>query len=69
MGIKNLKNFIKKNAPGAFSEINIKKLSGKSICIDSSILLYKYRYMYVYVYILYNIIYFIYQIRMGLPIY
>jgi flap endonuclease-1 len=46
MGIKNLKGFIKKNAPGAFSEINIKKLSGSTICIDSSILLYKFRYMY-----------------------
>jgi len=46
MGIKNLKGFIKKNAPSAFSEINIKNLAGKSICIDSSILLYKFRYMY-----------------------
>jgi len=46
MGIKGLKKIIKKNAPGSISEINIKSLKGSTICIDSSILLYKYRYTY-----------------------
>jgi flap endonuclease-1 len=46
MGIKGLKTILKKNAPGSFSEINISSLKGSTICIDSSILLYKFRYMY-----------------------
>ena len=46
MGIKGLKKIIKKNAPNSISEINIKDLKGKTICIDSSILLYKFRYIY-----------------------
>jgi len=46
MGIKGLKNLIKKNAPDAFTEINLNQLYNKTICIDSSILMYKYRYLY-----------------------
>jgi flap endonuclease-1 len=46
MGIKGLKNIIKKNAQGSISEVNIKMLKGRSVCIDSSILLYKFRYTY-----------------------
>jgi flap endonuclease-1 len=46
MGIKGLKSLIKKYAPEAFTEINLNTLYNKTICIDSSILLYKYRYLY-----------------------
>jgi len=46
MGIKGLKKIIKANAPGSISEIDIKSLRGSTICIDSSILLYKFRYRY-----------------------
>ena len=46
MGIKGLKKIIQKNAPSSINEINIKSLRGSTICIDSSILLYKYRYTY-----------------------
>ena len=44
MGIKNLKNIIKKHAPEAFSVINLNQLHNTKICIDSSILLYQFRY-------------------------
>ena len=44
MGIRSLKNIIKKNAPGALSEINLNQLRNKRVCIDSSILLYQLRY-------------------------
>jgi flap endonuclease-1 len=46
MGIKGLKNLIKKYAPEAFTEINLNFLYNKTVCIDSSILMYKYRYLY-----------------------
>ena len=46
MGIKGLKGIIKKYAPSSIYEINAKELKGKKICIDSSILLYKFRYIY-----------------------
>ena len=46
MGIKGIKSLIKKHAPDAISEINLNDLSGKTICIDSSILMYKFRYIY-----------------------
>lgn len=46
MGIKGLKNIIKKYAGSAFREIKIDELSGNILAIDSSILLYKFRYLY-----------------------
>jgi flap endonuclease-1 len=46
MGIKGLKNIIKKHAPNAFQQITITDLYGKRIAIDTSILLYKFRYLY-----------------------
>jgi flap endonuclease-1 len=46
MGIKGLKNLINKNVPNAISPFDISLLRGKTIAIDSSILLYKYRYLY-----------------------
>ncbi len=46
MGIKGLKTLIKKYAPHAFSPINLNQLHNKTVCIDSSILMYKYRYLY-----------------------
>jgi flap endonuclease-1 len=46
MGIKGIKALIKKHCPDAITEISIEALKGKTICIDSSILLYKYRYTY-----------------------
>jgi flap endonuclease-1 len=46
MGIKGIKNLIKKFAPEAFQTINLNLLRGKTICIDSSIFLYKFRYVY-----------------------
>jgi flap endonuclease-1 len=46
MGIKGLKNIIKKHAPDSFDQLNIWKLRGSRVCIDSSILLYRYRYIY-----------------------
>jgi flap endonuclease-1 len=46
MGIKGLKSLINKYAPGAISDITLKDLSGKTVCIDSSILLYKYKHIY-----------------------
>jgi len=47
MGIKNLKALLKKHAPGSITSINLESLRGSKICIDSSILLYKYRYIYL----------------------
>jgi len=46
MGIKGLKKIIKKYAGSALREIKINELSGNSIAVDSSILLYKFRYLY-----------------------
>jgi len=46
MGIKGIKALIKKHAPDAITDINLRELSGKRVCIDSSILLYKYRFTY-----------------------
>jgi len=46
MGIKLLKKLIRKNAPGCIKVFNINNLFGKTIAIDSSILLYKFRYFY-----------------------
>jgi flap endonuclease-1 len=46
MGIKNIKRLIKLHAPKAISEITLADLRGKTVCIDSSILLYKFRYTY-----------------------
>jgi flap endonuclease-1 len=46
MGINGLKNIIKKYSSTAFREIKINELSGNTIAIDSSILLYKFRYLY-----------------------
>ena len=46
MGIKGLKKLIKKHAPEGITEIQLKNLKGKKICIDSSILIYKFRYLY-----------------------
>jgi flap endonuclease-1 len=46
MGIKGIKKLIKKHVPEAISPISIHALKGKTICIDSSILLYKFRYTY-----------------------
>jgi len=46
MGIKGIKSLIKKHVPDAIKEIKLNELSGKTICIDSSILLYKYRHIY-----------------------
>jgi flap endonuclease-1 len=46
MGIKGIKNLIKKNAPDSIVPFDTSQLRGKTIAIDSSILLYKYRYLY-----------------------
>jgi len=46
MGIKCLKQLIRKHAPDAIKLFNIESLKGKKVAIDSSILLYKFRYMY-----------------------
>ena len=46
MGIKGIKSLIKKHAPEAITEISLSYLRGKTVCIDSSILLYKFRYTY-----------------------
>lgn len=46
MGIKGIKSLIKKHVPSAISEIKLSDLRGKVVCIDSSILLYKFRYTY-----------------------
>ena len=46
MGIKGIKSLIKKHVPDAIKEITLNELRGKTICIDSSILLYKYRHIY-----------------------
>jgi len=46
MGIKGLKNIIKKYSRNALREIKINQLSGNTVAIDSSILLYKFRYLY-----------------------
>jgi flap endonuclease-1 len=37
---------IKKYAPDSISDISLKDLNGKTVCIDSSILLYKYKHIY-----------------------
>ena len=42
MGIKGLKAVIKKHVPEAISEIDLSCLKGTTVCIDSSILLYKF---------------------------
>ena len=46
MGIKGLKNFIRKHAPNAITSFDISTLKGKWVAVDSSILLYKFRYLY-----------------------
>lgn len=45
MGIRGLNTFIKKVCPEAIKNIKIDELNGKTVAIDSSILLYKYRYV------------------------
>ena len=44
MGIKGLKQFIKKHAPSAITTVHVNTLKGSTICIDSSILMYRFRY-------------------------
>jgi len=46
MGIKGIKSLIKKHVPESIVEIKLNDLRGKTICVDSSILLYKYKYIY-----------------------
>jgi flap endonuclease-1 len=46
MGIKGLKNLIKKYAPEALTKTSIYELRNTTICIDASILLYRFRYNY-----------------------
>jgi len=46
MGIKGIKNIIKKNAPNALKQLNVSDLKGSRVIIDSSILLYRYRYLH-----------------------
>jgi flap endonuclease-1 len=46
MGIKGIKALIKKHVPDAIRPITFSDLQGKTVCIDSSILLYKYKYTY-----------------------
>jgi flap endonuclease-1 len=46
MGIKGLKSTIKKNAPESIKIVNLKNLSGSTVCIDSSILMYRFRFKY-----------------------
>lgn len=46
MGIKCLKQLIRKHAPNAIQPFQITDLIGKKVAIDSSILLYKFRYTY-----------------------
>jgi flap endonuclease-1 len=46
MGIKGLKALIRKYAPESIQPFNINTLNGKTVAVDSSILLYKYRYLY-----------------------
>ncbi len=42
MGIQNLMNMIKKYCPEAIRKIDIKELKGKTIAIDTSMLIYRY---------------------------
>jgi flap endonuclease-1 len=46
MGIKGLKQLIRKHAPDAIKPFYFELLHGKKVVIDSSILLYKFRYTY-----------------------
>lgn len=46
MGIKGIKNLIKKHAPAAFEPVNLNLLRDKTLCVDTSIFLYKFRYTY-----------------------
>jgi flap endonuclease-1 len=46
MGIRGLKQLLKKNVPEAFTDVSLSCLKGSVLAIDSSILLYKYRYLY-----------------------
>jgi flap endonuclease-1 len=46
MGIKGIKSLIKKHVPDAIKELKLNEISGKTVCIDSSILLYKYSFVY-----------------------
>ena len=46
MGISGLKQLIRKNAPDAIKPFYFELLRGKTVVIDSSILLYKFRYIY-----------------------
>jgi flap endonuclease-1 len=46
MGIKCLKQLIRKHAPNALRPFQLNELIGKKVAIDSSILLYKFRYTY-----------------------
>ena len=45
MGIKGLKKLIQKHAPEGITNIELKDLKGKTVCIDSSILIYQFRYI------------------------
>jgi len=44
MGIKDLNSFLKLNTPSAINEIDLICYRGKTVCIDTSIFLYKYLY-------------------------
>jgi len=46
MGIKGIKALIKKHVPDAIRPIDLTELNGKTVCIDSSILIYKYSFIY-----------------------
>ena len=46
MGIKGLKNLIRKYVPESIQPFKVSELYGKTVAVDSSILLYKYRYTY-----------------------
>jgi len=46
MGISGLKKLLRKECPNAFKPFYFDSLQGKTVAIDSSILLYKFRYTY-----------------------
>lgn len=46
MGIKGIKQVIKKHAPDAITELDISQLKNKKVAIDSSIFLYRFRYSF-----------------------
>ena len=46
MGIKGLKKLIRKYVPESIQPFKTSSLYGKTVAVDSSILLYKFRYTY-----------------------